>query len=189
MIKRLLDYVATHLNAGIRYVASDMILNFHSEASYLLEPKAKIRAGGHFWIGNKDDEDFNNRAIVTLSSVIKHVMSSSSESELVALFYNCKAALPLHVNLEEVGHRQPMMPVTIDNSTAHGLIQSTMIPKAYKSIDMRLHWLKCRMVQRIFDIMWRRGTNNRADYHTKVHPIKHYEEQRPNFVVGMLPKQ
>ena len=86
MIKQLLDYVATHPNARIRYVASDMILNLHSDASYLSEPKAKSRAGGHFWIGNKDDEYFNNGAIVTLSSVIKHVMSSAYKSELAVLF-------------------------------------------------------------------------------------------------------
>ena len=116
-------------------------------------------------------------------------MSSASESELAALFYNCKAAVPLHVTLEEMGHRQPKTPVTTDNSTAYGLIQSTMIPKASKSMDMRFHWLKCRMAQHIFDIMWHRGTKNRADYNTKVHPIKHYKEERPNFVVDMLPKQ
>ena len=116
-------------------------------------------------------------------------MSSASKSELAALFYNCKAAVPLRVTLEEMGHRQPKTPVTTDNSTVHGLIQSTMILKASKSMDMRFHWLKCRMAQHIFDIMWRRGTKNRADYHTKVHPIKHYEEQRPNFVVDMSPKQ
>ena len=67
MTKQLLDYVATHSNAGIRYVASDMILNLHSDATYLSEPKTKSRAGGHFWLGNKGDEDLNNRAIVTLS--------------------------------------------------------------------------------------------------------------------------
>ena len=189
MIKQLLDYVATHPSAGIRDVASDMILNLHSDASYLSEPKSESRAGGHFWIGNKGDKDFKNGAIVTLSSVIKHGMSSASESELAALFYNCKAAVPLRVTLEEMVHRQPKTPATTDNSTAHGLIQSTMIPKASKSMDMRFHWLKCQMAQHIFDIMRRRGTRNRADYHTKVHPIKHYEEQRPNFVVDMLPKQ
>ena len=78
MIKQLLDYVATHSNSGIRYVASDMILNLHSDASYLSEPKSKSRAGGHFWLGNKGNEYFNNGVIVTLSSVIKHVMSSAS---------------------------------------------------------------------------------------------------------------
>ena len=128
MIKQLPDYVATHSNAGIRYVASDMILNLHSGASYLSEPKAKSRAGGHFWLGNKGDKYFNNGAIITLSSVIKHVMSSASKSELAALFYNCKAAVPLRVKLEEMGHRQPKTPVTTNNSTAQGLIQSTMVP-------------------------------------------------------------
>ena len=67
MIKQLLNYVATHPNAGIRYVASDVIINLHSDASYLSEPKAKSRAGGHFWLGNKDNKYFNNVAIVTLS--------------------------------------------------------------------------------------------------------------------------
>ena len=79
-----------------------MVLNLHSDASYLSEPKAKIRAGGHFWLGKKNDEHFNNGAIVTLSSVIKHVMSSASEAELAALFYNCKAAVLLLCDAE--GH-------------------------------------------------------------------------------------
>ena len=34
----LLNYAATHLNAKIRYTASDMILHIHSDASYLSEP-------------------------------------------------------------------------------------------------------------------------------------------------------
>ena len=59
MIKKLLDYVATHSNARIRYVASDMIINLHFDVSYISEPKAKSRAGCHFWIGNKGNKDFN----------------------------------------------------------------------------------------------------------------------------------
>ena len=100
MIKQLLDYIAIHRNFGIRYVASFMILNLHSDAYYLSEPKAKSRAGGHLWLGNKGDKDFNNGAIVKLSSVVKHAMSSASKSKLVVLFYNCKAAVPLRVTLE-----------------------------------------------------------------------------------------
>ena len=187
--KILLDYVATHPNVGVRYFASDMVLNLHSDASNLSETKAKSRAGGHFWLGNKNDKHFNNGALVTLSSVIKHVMSSASEAELAALFYNCKTAIPLRITLEEMGHKQPKTPVTTDNSTAHGLIYQLMIPKASKSMDMRFHWLKCRVAQRLFNIMWRRGKYNRADYHTKFHPIKHYREQRPNYVIDVLPKQ
>ena len=60
---------------------------------------------------------------MTLSKIIKHVMSSTSETETSELFYNCKAALPLRVSLEEMGHEQPKTSVTTDNTTACGLIK------------------------------------------------------------------
>ena len=40
-VEVLLDYLATHPDATLRYWASDMILNIHSDASYLSEAKAK----------------------------------------------------------------------------------------------------------------------------------------------------
>ena len=49
----------------------------------------------------------NNGAVLTLSKVIKHVMTSASEAEIAALFLSCKAALPLRIALEETGHPQP----------------------------------------------------------------------------------
>ena len=184
-VKQFLDYCATHPNAGVRFVASDMVLALHSDASYLSEPNSKSRAAGHFFLGKKNDESFNNGAILTLSKIIKHVMTSASEAETAALFYNCKAAAPLRVTLMEMGHPQDRTLVTTDNSAAQGLIQKTMIPKAAKSYDMRFNFLKCREAQRQFDIIWRRGINNRADYHSKKHPTKHYVSKRHDYVVDM----
>ena len=43
-----LDYAASHPYAILTYVASIMVLNIHSDASYLTEAKARSRAGGHF---------------------------------------------------------------------------------------------------------------------------------------------
>jgi hypothetical protein len=43
-----LDYMWTHPDAIIRYPASDIILNVHSDASYLSAPKSCSRAGGYF---------------------------------------------------------------------------------------------------------------------------------------------
>jgi len=60
-----------------------------------------------------------------------------------------------------------------------------MIPKAAKSYDMRFNFLKCREAQRQFDFVWRRGKNNRADYHSKRRPVKHYVEKCNNYVVDM----
>ena len=142
-VAQFLDYCATHPNAGVRFVASDMLLALHSDASYLSEPEAKNRAAGHFFLGKLNDEKFDNGAIMTLSKIIKHVMSSASEAETTDLFYNCKTAAPLRETLEEMGHPQPKTQVTTDNSTAQGLITKSMIPKAAKSYAMRFNFLKC----------------------------------------------
>ena len=45
-----MDYCYTHPDATIRFMASEMILALHSDASYLSEPGAKSRAGGHFYL-------------------------------------------------------------------------------------------------------------------------------------------
>ena len=51
-VKQFLDYMYTHPDAKIRYRASDMILNIHSDASYLSATKARSRAGGYFFLGS-----------------------------------------------------------------------------------------------------------------------------------------
>jgi hypothetical protein len=50
---QLLDYLATHPDATIRYHASDMISHIHSDASYLSVSNARRRLGGLF-LDNKN---------------------------------------------------------------------------------------------------------------------------------------
>jgi hypothetical protein len=54
-VSHLIDYYSTHPEATIRYYASDMQLQIHSDASYLSEPKSKSRIGGYFFFGGKND--------------------------------------------------------------------------------------------------------------------------------------
>jgi hypothetical protein len=49
---QLVDYLATHPDAAIRYHASDMILHIHSDASYLSVSNTRSRLGGLFFFGN-----------------------------------------------------------------------------------------------------------------------------------------
>ncbi len=72
-----------------------MVLLVHTDVSYLFKPSGKSRAAGHFYLSNCNDKDFNNGDILTLSTIIKHVMSSASGAELAALYYGCKLAAPL----------------------------------------------------------------------------------------------
>ena len=182
-VKQFLDYCATHSHATVRFLASDMILALHSDASYLSEPESKSRAAGHYYLANKNNDSLSNGAVMTLSKIIKHVMTSASEAEVAALFYNCKAAQPLRITLEEMGHPQPKTPVITDNKTAEGLSNKTMVPNKAKTYDMRFNWLKCRQAQEQFDLIWRPGKVNKADYHSKVHPTKHYVSKRKEFVL------
>ena len=46
-VDQFLDYTATHPDTMICYYASDMVLNVHSDTSYLTAPKARSRASGH----------------------------------------------------------------------------------------------------------------------------------------------
>ncbi len=46
----LLDFLATNLNATIQFQASNMILNIHSDVSYLSERHAESRTGGIFFL-------------------------------------------------------------------------------------------------------------------------------------------
>jgi hypothetical protein len=49
---QLLDYLAHNADAKVRFHALDMILNIHSDASYLSEAKARSRAVDIFsWDG------------------------------------------------------------------------------------------------------------------------------------------
>jgi hypothetical protein len=49
---QLLDYLASNQDAKVRFHASDMVMNIHSDASYLSESGARSRACGHFFMGS-----------------------------------------------------------------------------------------------------------------------------------------
>jgi hypothetical protein len=45
-------------------------------------------------------------------------------------------------------------------------------------MDMRYHWLTDRVHQKQFDVYWRPGRKNLADYHTKHHSAQHHKDMR-----------
>ena len=138
---QFLDYMATQDDAILTYSASDMVLAIHSDASYLSEPNARSRAGGHMFMATDEDIPKNNGAVLNISQIIRAVMSSAAEAELGALFINAKTAVSMRQTLEELGHPQPRTPMQTDNSTAHALLTNKILPKALKAMDMRFHWL------------------------------------------------
>ena len=87
----LLNYAASHPNATIRYNASDMVLHLHSDDSYLSEPGARSRVGGHYLLGNQSTDPTKppltdsptNGPIYTVSNVdVVNLFSSKIRSRL-----------------------------------------------------------------------------------------------------------
>jgi hypothetical protein len=159
-----------------------MVLVVHSDASYLSEPKARSRAGGHFFMSSDTTDPQNNGAVLNIAQLIKAVMSSAAEAELGALYINAREAVPQRQLLEEMGHPQPPTPIQTDNSTALGVVTCNIQPRRTKAMDMRFHWLRCREAQKQFRFFWRPGKTNLADYWTKHHCTAHHIQQRPNFL-------
>jgi hypothetical protein len=139
-----------------------MILHIHSDASYLSESEAKSRAGGFFYMGNatKHDKKLTNGAILIVSKVLKHVMSSAVEAEIGAVFINAKEGAVLRTTLEKLGHKQPPTPMETDNTTAMGYINGTIKQKRTQAMDMRFYWIKDRVRQGQFTIYWGPGFQN-----------------------------
>ncbi|EJK63093.1 hypothetical protein THAOC_16272 [Thalassiosira oceanica] len=130
--KQLLDYVASQEEAVLTFSASEMKLAVHSDAGYLNEPNARSRAGGHFFLSNDADVPPNNGAILNISHVIKHVMSSATEAELAGLYIMAQEAVYIRIILEEMGHKQSPTPVQTDNAIAEQVIDKKVQPKRKK---------------------------------------------------------
>ena len=182
-VNQLLDYAATHPEAIIEYTPSAMILKVHSDASYLSEPRAKSRVGGHFYLGSTPIlETTTNGPVHTTATVLKNVVSSASEAEYGGIFINAKAALPLRQALLDLGHEQPPTPIQTDNDTATGLANETIKQKHSKTVDMRFHWVRDRIGQKQFQVYWRPGSTNKADYFSKHHAPGHHRMMRTEYL-------
>jgi hypothetical protein len=67
-----------------------------------------------------------NGALLIISTVLKHIMSSAAEAEIGSLFLNSKEATVLRTILEEMGHPQPPKPLQTDNPTSTGYSNGTI---------------------------------------------------------------
>jgi hypothetical protein len=147
-----------------------MILKVHSDASYNSEPQARSRLGGHFYLGkNNNDHDSDQGAILATTAIMQAVLSSASEAEL-------------RVTLEEMGYPQPATPVQTDNSTACGIANDNIKQQRSRAIDMRFYWVHDRVRQGQFNIHWKPGKVNLADYYTKHHSAAHHQKVRPYYL-------
>ena len=188
---QLLDYAATYEDTTLRFYASDMILHMESDAAYLVQPGARSRIAGYFYLSDKPPPNTSvsptptpNGPIHVVCKTLRHVVASAAEAETAALFFNAQEAIPIRYLLEQLGHKQPKTPIKTDNTTALSFIHKNIRQKRSKSWDMRYFWLRDKNSQNMFSYYWKPGTENMADYFTKHHSVKHHLNTRHKFVLS-----
>jgi hypothetical protein len=175
----------THLDAKIRYHASKMILNVHSNASYLSVPCACSCAGGYFFLSSlpvDGDPIKLNGAIYITCTILKLVAASTAEAELGALFLNAQEAKVLRFTLLELGHLQPPTPIHIDNTTTIGIIKNTIKCQHSHAMEMQYFWLLDGKTQKCFKFYYQPGQDNLGDYPSNHHTADIHQHARPYYV-------
>jgi hypothetical protein len=184
-VDQFLDCMWTHPDAKIWYRASDMILNVHSDASYLSAPKAHSRAGGYFFLGSipvDGDPIKLNGAVYITCTILKLIAASAAEAELGALFLNAQEAKVLRITLEELGHPQPPTPIHIDNTTTVGIVNNTIKRQRSRAMEMCYFWLLDGETQRYFKFYYQPEQENLGDYPSKHHTADIHQRVRPYYV-------
>jgi hypothetical protein len=176
-----------------------MYLHIHSDASYLSEIKARSRAGGLFFLSNKPATTAPNPdsippplngGIHIHCSIMKAILSSATEAETGALFYNTKDAAPLRIPLPEMGHPQPASPIQTDNACASGIVNNTVKQRRSKAMDMWYYWVcDCIEQGQYTVIYWRKGADNLADCFMKHHSPSHHRLMRSRYLLDLHKEQ
>jgi hypothetical protein len=131
-VNLLLDYVTTYPNDGIVYRLSDMILCALADAGFLNKTNSHSRAGAHIYLSENEPFPQFNGAILSIAQIIKFVMASAAKSELAALFITARKMIPHRLTLIAMGWPQHKSCIQMDNSTAAGVTNKTIVPRKSK---------------------------------------------------------
>jgi hypothetical protein len=115
-------------------------------------------AGAHIFLSNNDPIPQSNGLVLSSSTILPSVYASAGEAETAALFKCAQDMVPLRNALNEMGWPQPRSPIQVDNSTAEGFANNTIIVKRMRAIKMQLNWPKDQEAQGQFCFFWDKGT-------------------------------
>ena len=162
-----------------------MILNVHSDTSYLSELQSRSHVSTQFFLGWIPDDMSpleSNGAILTLCTTLKFVAALAAEVELGALFLNCREPKILCLVLEELGHLQPPTPVACNNSTTT-VIANNMVKKARsRSMEIRYFWVADHVKLKKINVGWQPEKEQLADYTSKHHTGPYHQEVQPTYL-------
>eukprot|EP00957_Ditylum_brightwellii_P158749 12083323-Ditylum_brightwellii.AAC.1 len=110
-------------------------------------------------------------------------MGSAAEAEVGGLYINCQRREEFRVALKEMGHPQPPTIVITNNPTAEGIVNNRVKQRRTRATDMQFYWVRDRVKQGHYLVMWKPGEENLADYSTKRFPPSHHKKVRGTYLV------
>jgi hypothetical protein len=162
-----------------------MILNVHSDASYLGAPKALSCAGGYFFLGSipqNTEPIIINGAIHITCTILKLVAASADEAELGALFLNAQEAKVIQLVINQLGHPLPPTPIHINNTTSVGIVNNMIMQQWLRAMEMQYFWLLDSKVQKLFLFHYQPGQENLGNYPSKHHSANIHQHVCPYYV-------
>ena len=80
-----------------------------------------------------------NGIIHVVCKILRDLMASAAEAELVSLFDNDQDVAPISNTLFEINHPQPPTLIKVDNSTAVGISNEATKQRMSKAMDMQFY--------------------------------------------------
>ncbi len=161
-LQRLLGYVAAHPDGRKIFRASDMLLRVLSDASFLSRPNAGSVAGGLSYLGLTDDDELTWLTTPSPATPPASLLSVPLSRRRSTLAYTPLPATEERKILANMGHPQPATPLFCDNEVAIGIAADTVSQRMSKATDMRLHWIRDRVRQGHFHVVFIRGFFHQA---------------------------
>ena len=75
------------------------------DTAYLVAPKARSRAGGYIYMGNRDNNiQIIKAPIMIIATILTMVIGSAAEAEVAALYHCAQELVPLREASIKLGH-------------------------------------------------------------------------------------
>ena len=194
---RLLQYLAHHPEPAIVFRPSNMQLCIHADGSHLSEPKARSRAAAVLFLGDplfagpQDTDAIHTMQgpVATLCVKLPMVTQAAAETEYASSYMAAQLGEHVRRIMIDLGYPQKPTDIVYDNTIAGKMANKTCKLRRSRAIDMRFHWLRDRVEQGHFRMVWRAGVENLADFLSKAHPVHHFKSMVPFFDAQWRPPE
>ncbi|GJR10234.1 hypothetical protein Tco_0792886 [Tanacetum coccineum] len=174
-VKRIFQYLKGTIDMGLWYLKDSCItLAAYADADHTgCQYTRRNTSGSAQFLGDK---------LVSWSSKKQKCTAiSSTEAEYIALYGCCAQILWMRLQLTDYGFKFNKIPLYCDNKTAIALCNNNVQHSRSKQIDVRCHFIKEQVENRVVELYFLRTEYQLADIFIKALP-----RERFNFLIEKL---